>query len=232
MPAGSGAIDANGVYQYGEADAEALFSDLLNRGMDSVSDQFVADRTRLATLESIRPGTRKIKPTSVVVNAGVASIDTAGTVRLSGAVNKVSLNGLFNGSFENYKLTMRIKASAASLPAVQMRAAGVDAVAANYAYQGFGMSGVTAAGGAVSATTQWAGTNTSGIDLVLTMHMFGPALAAATLMESDYYTLNGATRTVGRMGADHSLATAYDGLSISLSGGATMVGFISCEGLN
>ena len=38
MPTGPGGLDANGVWQYGEDDTEALASDLLNLGMSSVSD--------------------------------------------------------------------------------------------------------------------------------------------------------------------------------------------------
>jgi hypothetical protein len=52
MAAGAGFYDANGVWQYGETDAIALFSDTLNKGMDSVSDAITADRTRLTALET------------------------------------------------------------------------------------------------------------------------------------------------------------------------------------
>lgn len=34
----TGALDANGIWQYGEDDSEPTFSGLLNKGMDSVSD--------------------------------------------------------------------------------------------------------------------------------------------------------------------------------------------------
>lgn len=37
MPTGPGGLDANGIWQYGEDDTEALASDLLNLGMGSVS---------------------------------------------------------------------------------------------------------------------------------------------------------------------------------------------------
>jgi hypothetical protein len=38
MPLGPGGLDSNGIWQYGEDDSEALASDLLNLGMQSVSD--------------------------------------------------------------------------------------------------------------------------------------------------------------------------------------------------
>ena len=39
MPTGPGGLDANGVWQYGEDDTEALASDLLNLGMSSISTE-------------------------------------------------------------------------------------------------------------------------------------------------------------------------------------------------
>ena len=47
----TGYYDANGIWQYGEDDNIALFSGLLNLGMDSTSDAFTADRARIAFLE-------------------------------------------------------------------------------------------------------------------------------------------------------------------------------------
>lgn len=52
MAAGAGFYDAQGVWQYGESDAIALVSDMLNKGMDSVSDAIATDRTRLTALET------------------------------------------------------------------------------------------------------------------------------------------------------------------------------------
>ena len=47
----AGTYDANGIYQYGESDPIALFSDLLNLGQESTSDAFTDDRARIAFLE-------------------------------------------------------------------------------------------------------------------------------------------------------------------------------------
>lgn len=48
----SGALDTNGIYQYGEDDIAALFSDLLNLLAESTSTQFTGDRSRLTVLET------------------------------------------------------------------------------------------------------------------------------------------------------------------------------------
>lgn len=52
MPTGPGSEDAQGQWQYGEDDAEALASDLLNYGQSRVSTGFAADRARLTALEA------------------------------------------------------------------------------------------------------------------------------------------------------------------------------------
>ncbi|SDT69423.1 hypothetical protein [Jiangella sp. DSM 45060] len=47
----SGSLDANGIYIYDETDLAAPFSDLLNLGQESVSDEIANDRARLDALE-------------------------------------------------------------------------------------------------------------------------------------------------------------------------------------
>lgn len=55
MPLGIGALDAEGIWQYGESDEESLASDLLNYLADSVSTQLGLDRGRLGVLEGRIP---------------------------------------------------------------------------------------------------------------------------------------------------------------------------------
>jgi hypothetical protein len=52
MATGAGYYDAEGVWIYGENDHIALFSDLLNLGENSVSDQFTLDRSRITAVEA------------------------------------------------------------------------------------------------------------------------------------------------------------------------------------
>lgn len=53
MAAGAGYYDAEGVWQYGETDnIGTLFSDFMNVAPASISTQFVADRSRITTLET------------------------------------------------------------------------------------------------------------------------------------------------------------------------------------
>lgn len=54
MATGPGFIDAQGIYQYGEADdAGPLFSDFLNLLADSTSAAIAADRVRLTAAEAL-----------------------------------------------------------------------------------------------------------------------------------------------------------------------------------
>lgn len=51
MSSGLGYFDAEGVWRFGEADTETLFSDMLNIGQEATSDQFVIDRARMTSIE-------------------------------------------------------------------------------------------------------------------------------------------------------------------------------------
>lgn len=48
----NGSYDSRGIYMFGESDDASPLSDLLNVGMDSVSDAFALDRSRLSSIET------------------------------------------------------------------------------------------------------------------------------------------------------------------------------------
>jgi hypothetical protein len=66
----TGSLDTNGVWNYGEDDNIALFSDLLNLGTTSTSDAFTSDRARLSTVES------NLEATSTFVAASQTARDS------------------------------------------------------------------------------------------------------------------------------------------------------------
>lgn len=66
----TGAYDANGIWQYGEGDNIALFSDLLNLGQESVSDAFTDDRARITQVEN------NMEATSTFVASSQAARDS------------------------------------------------------------------------------------------------------------------------------------------------------------
>lgn len=65
----TGLLDANGIWNYGEDDNIALFSDLLNLGTESTSDAFTVDRARIATVEN------NMEATSTFVAASATARD-------------------------------------------------------------------------------------------------------------------------------------------------------------
>jgi hypothetical protein len=104
----TGALDANGIWQYGEDDSETTASALLNKLGSSTSDTV----TRLEDLSgltveqyathraNLRVGMTKIIPTSVTFIGGSGS-STNGVTNFS-AVTGVSLRGVFSAEFDNY----------------------------------------------------------------------------------------------------------------------------------
>lgn len=87
-----GAPDAEGVYQYAEDDVETQMSDLLNLGMDSVSQQLALDRARLNALEPegwVYP--TLAKGTNVSGNA-FGYRKSGGQLQLRGRVGSLSAN--------------------------------------------------------------------------------------------------------------------------------------------
>lgn len=170
-----------------------------------------------------------IAPTSVA-GAGVV-LGSGGLVTFT-AASSVSLNGCFTSAFANYKIVIVGTAqTAASGVSVRLRAAGVDASAANYSWSR-GFDDVTArtvftSAGATSWVLSPEGANYQ--DRLEEITLANPGTAARTI-----------GRGVGAMGStmrtadyawQHSLATAYDGLSI-FTGAGTFTGTVKVYGYN
>lgn len=100
----TGSYDANGIWNYGEDDNIALFSDTLNMLAESTSDAFTDDRSRLSTLEAgSLSGLIPVKPTTVTVGTGTASVNDLGVVTFTGATS-IQLNGVFSTAYANYRI--------------------------------------------------------------------------------------------------------------------------------
>jgi len=123
MPTGPGGLDANGVWQYGEDDTEALASDLLNLGMGSVS-------TAITNLEPV--GVFQLVSTSLLSTyseslfSGVTSTDvvtglTATITPISASSKilvRVSVHCANSGQFGEGAFVMRRGSTAIGLPNV------------------------------------------------------------------------------------------------------------------
>lgn len=110
MAAGAGFYDAQGVWQYGETDnIGTLFSDFMNVAPVSISTQFVADRSRLTTLE-----TAVANPTVFVAASAAArnthwGTPTTGSTQLAlqnlGATTIRTDTGVVERYFATYNVT-------------------------------------------------------------------------------------------------------------------------------
>lgn len=80
MPLGPGGYDSNGIWLYGEDDSEALASDLLNVGMQSVSDALGAGFGKiLQVVSTTKTDTFSTTSTSFVDVTGLSATITPGS---------------------------------------------------------------------------------------------------------------------------------------------------------
>lgn len=117
----TGFYDANGIWNYGEDDNIALFSDTLNKLADSTSDAFTSDRSRISTLEAgSLSGLIPIKPTSVTFVTGSGAVNDLGVVSFTGCTS-LNIDGVFNSLYKNYRFILNVTASSVSNSWVNIR---------------------------------------------------------------------------------------------------------------
>ena len=87
MPLGPGGYDSNGIWLYGEDDSEALASDLLNLGMQSVSDALGAGFGKILQVVS---GTKTDSFSASLTNGAITTVTgLSATITPSSASSKV-----------------------------------------------------------------------------------------------------------------------------------------------
>jgi hypothetical protein len=82
-----------------------------------------------------RAGLAKIVPSSVAVGSGTGSSDALGNVTFSGA-SSVSLNGVFNATYNFYKVLVSGVSSGDVSLSLRLRTSGTDNTTANYRHSG------------------------------------------------------------------------------------------------
>jgi len=214
MPSGPGGLDAEGVWQYGEADTETLASDLLNLGQASVSTQFSDDRARLDVLEGVD---EFIIPTSVAGTGVTLNSDGSVTVTTATSIN---INGCFPSAYTVVDMIAEVTAhSVNSQLQFRFRVGGVDNSTAssynNQTTQRFASTNTTAN---LAANLGNLTATTLGEDS-LTTRFYSPRAARATRWSAEFVGLQTATLVVGDIKGRHNQATAYDGLTIIPSAG-------------
>ena len=160
-----------------------------------------------------------MKPSSIVVAGGTATINADGGVDFSAATS-LSLNGVFGG-YDNYLVTYRgVHSTDGASINLRLRASGTDANGANYTWQYLVADGSTKSGArSTGQTYTYMGQAGSSLMSGVQMHLYGPSLAQATAMRAvDGDSYNNAY--IFDIAATHSLATAYDGVTLYPFGGA------------
>lgn len=222
----TGAYDANGIWQYGEDDNIALFSDTLNLLAESTSDGFTDDRARISTLEAGNlAGIIPVIPSSVTAVTGTAAVSDNGAVTFTGC-SKIILNGVFTSSYRHYRLVFNITSNTTvGNMSTRLAVGGTeDSTATNYYQQVIRIGSNSAISYAVNApgsgwTPGYLMLNATYGETV--MDIINPAITQQTAMnlQANYNFNDGSGNRASWVGGgSHIQNTAYDGISFITSG--------------
>lgn len=230
-----GSYDANGIWNFGESDNIAPFSTTLNKLATSTSSAITADRARIATLESgSLSGLIPIKPTSVTISGGTATVNDLGVVSWGSGTTTVTLNNVFSANYRNYRFIHRGNPNTDSNNEVRLRFAngGIP-----FTTDGWycGLTGIDYNG---TSRNFPVGNGSSGIIGVQTQIAIGDIFNP---FESGYNTW-GTIQNIARISGvgncfqsgSYSTTTSrsYDGITIFLSAGSYNSGSLQVFGYN
>jgi len=227
----TGALDANGIWIYGEDDSEPTFSGLLNKLGDSTSDAIGTINTDITALEGRAiSGLVMMKPTAITATSGSGSVTTLGQVNFT-TVTSIKLDGVFTSAYDNYRFVFKASTSAVATLSLNFRTTGgADITAANYNQQLFAgttttvvASGATAQTSAFMASTQAAAVQSFSGDI------WSPFLAEHTTGSQSGTRSN--SSVVSNVGFSLQNTTVAGGLSINISSG-NMTGSLSVYAYN
>jgi hypothetical protein len=167
-------------------------------------------------------------PTSIANSGGSATL-SGNTVTLTG-VSSVSLNGVFTGDYDNYRMVIDFASSGNGRVSSRLRVAGTDNTTANsYTDQLLSVNNTTLTGGRTT-TDKW--------DDFFSMHstrrnaysvdIYAPALAQPTQFTA-FGNYSNAEATSLLVTGSHNQSTAYDGLTLFPNTG-TISGTVSVYG--
>lgn len=170
-----------------------------------------------------------VSPTSIANSGGSASA-SGGKINFTD-VASVSLNGVFTSTYENYLIMVtEVVANSALALNFRLRSAGTDATGTNYTFQQLTANDTSVTGGRTgsqtSAQINTARTDSHGCDT--TLNIFRPQLATETNYSSQVGFDGGNSGIVKMLVGNHSLTTAYDGITFLIAG--TMTGAIRVYG--
>lgn len=191
--------------------------------------------TALATTASVNTavapmGLVAVAPTSIANSGGSASLSNY-TVSFSG-VSSVSLNGVFSGDYDNYRLIVDVESmSGENTVYTRFRASGSDATGSNYESTAFYFYGGPTSGIVHFAGVDYGWLGTISADGLITADIAWPAVARNTVANVQRVAAQASVAktvmTVG--GLRHTVATAYDGITLYPNTG-TFTGSLSIYG--
>jgi len=168
----------------------------------------------LPTIGGLAPAT----PTSIANSGGSASL-SGNTVSFTG-VTSVSLNGCLTSTYNKFRVMVKLRGvTADGFLALRMRVGGTDATGSNY-NTSLGGANVTGAAAIVACTTTYfyvlqTDNGSNGPYYAAAIDLYDPATAyvtAATIVSTGVNSAGNATGLAG--GGNHTVSTAYDGLTL------------------
>lgn len=135
----------------------------------------------------------------------------------------VEADSVFSSAYTNYKMFIRYQTSSTGDVYLRLRASGASATGANYNSQLVAGNATTAAAyKEINQTSMYVGDDSNGAFWnTIELTIYGPNLAEPTVVSSINNKNNGGytTQIVQLFNANHTLATAYDGIQIILGSG-------------
>lgn len=164
-----------------------------------------------------------VKPSSVVNGTD----NGKGTVSFT-SVSSLSLNGVFNSTYNNYKMIIDYQVSAA-FPKIRLRANGSDATSADYSWQSFQFSNTTVDVRRNTGDTTWDISASVGNNVTqfIELELYNPFASSLTWGFAKSYQSGSGQFNNFRM----NTSTSYDGFTLYPST-STMTGTISVYGYN
>ena len=253
----TGALDANGIWQYGEDDSETTFSGLLNKLASSTSATVTrlegftgftgtVPTANLPTIPINKGGTGStgaagarqnlgvglvpIVPSSVTAVGTSATVSTTGRVTMT-TLTSITLNDVFSATYQSYLVIWEQNARSADGDVYLQFTTGGTASTGNY------NGGVIITGGTVAGLNQSNTTHnivhTNTASGGFSMNVYYPAndnVRTSFTANSYAWQTTAANNKNLITGGFQNSTTAHDGFKITAAGGASWSGGVSVFG--
>lgn len=159
-------------------------------------------------------GLRTVVPTSVTTTGGAVTVNANGLVTFSGTVSKIILNGVFTGTYSNYRVLVKIGQQDIS-SYLQMRFAtgGTENTSASYGFNGTQQIGAGTVSGFYSSGVTSALLGNGAGDTTVSLDIFNPYVAARTRYNATCGGYNAALGSWTTNGLFDNTSLLFDGLS-------------------